>query len=75
MFGYASIQLDGGIEGAFAKVQQHMASEKWAGQAAAQQRVAVGPEHLRIGVCAVEAVPRATLQAVGAVAQRYTHVT
>eukprot|EP00041_Stephanoeca_diplocostata_P035069 m.1224730 g.1224730 ORF g.1224730 m.1224730 type:complete len:1106 (-) comp24627_c0_seq5:2169-5486(-) len=67
VFGYASIQLDGGIEGAFAKVRDHMAADGWA---AMRARVAVGPEHLRVGVCAVDAVPRAALQAVGAVAQR-----
>jgi altronate dehydratase len=64
-FGYASIQLDGGIEGAATKVDAHIR----AFSADASPRTLASPSHLRVAFAATSKVPPAVSRAYGAVAR------
>lgn len=68
-FGYASIQMDGGIEGANTKIQAHFSQNS----PPFTERIGSEPKHLRVGFAsASEVVPPEVLQAFGEVAMALT---
>lgn len=70
LFGYASIQLDGGIEGAATKVEKHIRSFS----TDAADRVAAPPSQLRIGFASCANLPSEVARALGAVARAIVDV-
>lgn len=64
-FGYASIQLDGGIEGAFSKTEAHIRALP----AMSNERVSAPASHLRVGFVATTQVAESVARTLGAVAR------